>query len=210
LAAQDHEQAMTGFKQHPGNLESAVHAGRACFELAEFADKKTERARLAEEGINASRQAVALQSNSAPAHYYLAMNLGQLMRSKGWGGIRYLGQLRREFETAAALDPKVHFAGPDRNLGYLFRDTPGFVGGDRRAAQKHFERAVELEPDFPENRLGLAEGLEKWDETAAARKQLAELEKAWPNAKERFSGPEYAPAWADWEGRLRELKAKMR
>jgi tetratricopeptide (TPR) repeat protein len=210
LAQQSHEKAITDFKQHPDDLDAAVQAGRACFELAEFAEKKAERAKLAEEGMRASRQAVALQSNSAPAHYYLAMNLGQLMRSKGWGGIRYLGQLRREFEAAAALDPKTDFAGPERNLGYLFRDTPGFVGGDRQAAQKHLERAVQISPDFPENRLGLAEGLAKWDETAAARKQVEELEKIWAQARERFSGPHYAPAWADWEGRLRELKAKLR
>jgi Tfp pilus assembly protein PilF len=101
-------------------------------------------------------------------------------------------------------------AGPDRNLGMLYRDAPSIGSiGNRTLARKHLERAVELDPDYPDNRLSLIEGELKWGDRKDARNQLEALEAAWPRAKTNLSSPAFAANWAEWETQLRTFKHKI-
>ena len=47
-----------------------------------MATNRTERAEIAEQGVAACQRALTVNSNSAPAHYYLGLNLGQLARTR--------------------------------------------------------------------------------------------------------------------------------
>ena len=73
------------------------------------------------------------------------------------------GTVRDHAETAIALDPKVERGGPHRVLGRLHAEAPKvpfFTGWiDRGRALEELERAVELGPDEPLNRLYLAEAI---------------------------------------------------
>jgi len=62
----------------PTNAVAAWEFARACFDRAEFATNDTERVIIADQGIAACRRLLERQTGSAPAHYYLGMNLGQL------------------------------------------------------------------------------------------------------------------------------------
>jgi hypothetical protein len=181
--------------------------GRACFDLAEFATNRTERALLADHGILASLHAISLQSNSAPAHYYLGMNLGQLARTKSLGALKLVNQMEREFLRARELDEKFDQAGPDRSLGMLYLEAPtiGSVGSHSKAKQ-HLRRAAELAPKFPENRLNLLEAYLKWGDRPDARVQLKALDELWPAAKASLTGEAWAPSWVDWEKRLQKAR----
>jgi hypothetical protein len=106
------------------NVTFAWQFARAAFERAEFATNNIERASLAEQGIAACRRALAQQPDSAAVHYYLAMNLGQLARTKALGALRLVDEMESEFHTARKLDPQMDHAGPDRNLGYLYFEAP--------------------------------------------------------------------------------------
>ena len=59
---------------------------------------------LAQQGIAACRQLIARTPKSAPAHYYLAMNLGQLARTELLGAFKLVREMEREFKTAVGLD----------------------------------------------------------------------------------------------------------
>src|SRR5262249_13455909 len=144
---------------------------------------------LAEEGISACERAVALGSNCAPAHYYMAMNMGQLARTRGLGALKLIRSIQREFDAARQLDEKMDFAGPDRSLGLLYRDAPtlGSVGS-RTHAREHLQRALELAPEFPENGLNLIETCQKWGDRNMARKALKTLEEHWTEAHNRLTG----------------------
>jgi tetratricopeptide (TPR) repeat protein len=204
------QQAQARYRQAPGEATAAWQFGRACFYLAEFATNNTQRAALAEPGIAACLQAIARESNSAPAHYYLGMNLGQLARTKGLTALRLVSQMQREFARARELDEQLNWAGPDRSLGLLYRDAP-VIGsiGSRARAREHLKRAVELVPQFPENRLNLAETYVKWGERTGAYRELQALEAAWPAARTNFVGEAWTPRWADWEPRLQKLKQRL-
>ena len=176
-AKRSFQEAEVRYREKPGEGTAAWQFGRACFDLAEFATNNTQRASLAEQGIAACRLAIARQSNSAPAHYYLAMNLGQLARTKMLGALKLVDQMEREFGRARDLDEHIHWAGPDRNLGQLYRDAPviGSVGS-RTRAREHLKRAVELAPQYPENRLTLIEAYLNWGERTGAYRELQTLE----------------------------------
>lgn len=210
-------QARNTFAEHrselgkdPQNSDFAWQFARACFDFADFATNRSERAELAEQGISACRQALGRQSNSAPLHYYLALNLGQLARTRTLGALRLVSQMEKEFLAAIRLDPHFDFAGPDRSLGLLYRDAPAFGSiGSRPKAREHLQRAVQLAPDYPENRLTLIESELKWNDRTSAATELKALQQLLPKAHAEFSGPEWASSWADWDQRLANFKKAL-
>jgi Flp pilus assembly protein TadD len=78
--------------------------------------------------------------------------------------------------------------------------------GSRSKARQHLERALQLAPEYPENRLNLVESDLKWGDRKSARQELKLLEQGWPSARARFSGPAWASSWADWQTRLEKAK----
>src|SRR5690242_7616490 len=107
-ASEQAEQARTRFEdaekavaQQPKDPQLAWKFGRACFDLAEFSTNRDERASLAQKGIDACQQALRIDTNSAPSHYYLALNLGQLARTRSFGALKLVDQMEPEFTTAA-------------------------------------------------------------------------------------------------------------
>ena len=202
--------AMQRFRAEPTNSAVAWELGRAIFDRAEYAANDAERATLAEQGIGVCRQLIARESGLAPAHYYLAMNLGQLARTKSLGALRIVNEIEREFKAARQLDERLDFAGPDRNLGVLYLEAPAIGSvGSRTKARLHLQRAVELRPDYPDNRLSFAEALLKWGDQTGAKRELLALENLWPAAQTNFSGEEWGSSWLDWEARLKKLHKRI-
>lgn len=199
------------FLANTNDAEAAWQFSRACFDLADIASNNTQRAEFANQGITAGRRAVALNDRSAEAHYYLGMNAGELADTKrNLSALRMVKDMERDFLAALALDEHLDYAGPDRNLGLLYRDAPSIVSiGSRTKARQHLERAVELAPDFPENHLNLIESYLKWDYRNEAAKQLGELEKVWAVAQKKYTGNDWAPSWPDWNKRFGILKKKI-
>lgn len=209
-AKKSYLEAAKRFQSDTNSVEAAWESGRACFDWAAFAAKDSDRAAVAGEGIAACRDAIARDPKSAPAHYYLGMNLGELAQTKGLGGLRIVKEIVREFQTVKDLDEPLDYAGPDRNLGLLYRDAPAvFSVGSRTKALEHLRRAVDLAPQYPENRLNLIETLLKWNERTDAGSELAAAEKMWAEARAKFSGDMWAADWMDWEARLKKIKTRM-
>ncbi len=209
-ARRDFQEAEARYQEAPSDATRAWQFGRACFDLIEYATNRTQRASLAEKGIALCRLAVARDSNSAPAHYYLGLNLGQLARTKGLAALRLVSQMEGEFLRARALDEHIDWGGPDRHLGQIYRDAPviGSVGS-RSRAREHLKHAVALAPQYPPNRLNLIEAFLSWGDRTNAVRELQALEATWPAAHTKFVGEAWAANWADWEGDLQRLKKKL-
>lgn len=202
--------ARARYRREPTNAAAVCRFGRACFDRGEFATNDTERAMLAVEGIDAMRQLVQREPKLAAGHFYLAMNLGQFARTKLLGALRIVDEMEREFKAARELDEHFEFAGPDRYLGRLYFQAPGWPAsvGNRSKARRHFEQAVELAPDYPENRLNLLESCLKGNDRKGVHRELKAIEALWPAAKTNFTGEAWAHIWEDWEKQLAELKAR--
>ena len=206
----NYQQAETRYRNGPNDAEAAWQFARACFDLADLATNRTERAAIAERGISACRQAIARAPNLAAARYYLGMNLAQLAQTKGLCALKLVSQMEREFSLVRKLDEQFDCAGSDRNLGLLYRDAPAWGSiGSRTKARQHLQRAVELAPQYPENRLNLIEAFLKWGDRTGAHRELPTLEGIWPGARTNFAGVAWAASWADWEARLKQVRKKV-
>src|SRR6266581_6503427 len=205
------DDALMRYEKETANNEAVWQFARACFDLADLATNNAQRIEIAEKGIAACKQLLSRDPNSAPGHYYLGMNLGQVAQTKGLGALKLVTEMEREFSAARDLDSSFDYAGPDRNLGLLYRDAPTMVSiGSRTRAKKHLQRAVELAPNYPENRLNLIEAYLKWNERNAAHNELKALEERLPGARATFAGKAWEASWADWEERLRKIRKKVK
>jgi tetratricopeptide (TPR) repeat protein len=197
---------------NPTSPEAAWQVGRAAFRLADIATNNTQRATAARIGIAACRQAVARQSNSAPAHYFLAINLGQLAQAEAPSLFAYrtVFEVEREFIIAAELDVRFDHAGPARTLGLLYYQAPGWPlsVGSKTKAREWLERAAGLAPDHPENQLNLAEARLKWRQREEAAATLRTIEAIWPAAQTSLTGETWEVPWWEWNLRRAALRAQ--
>jgi hypothetical protein len=205
--------AQKQFAAHPGDAAVAWQFGRASFDWAEYATNETQRAALAQTGINACRQSLARDPKSASAHYYLAMNFGQLAEAEAPSIAAYklVKEIEHEFKAAAELDEKLDFGGPLRCLGLLYRDAPSWPIsiGSKRKAHEFLDRAAALSPEFPENQLNLAESQVRWHQPAEATKALKKLDALWPSAQTNLVGEVWAKSWDEWTVRRAAVKAEF-
>jgi hypothetical protein len=195
------------------NNSAAWQFARACFDFAGFATNDAGRAAIARQGIAACRELLARETNSAPGHYYLGMNEGQLAQAEApsLNAYRLVRQMEREFKTAADLDPSFDYAGPERCLGLLYRDAPGwpFSIGSRRKAREGLEQASKLAPNYPENHLNLAESFLQWHDGDNARRELEALDLLWPKAQMKLTGESWEQSWDDWSTRRAAARKKL-
>ena len=207
-----YHQARSRFQESTNSIEAAWQFGRACFDMADVAKTDSERARLAEEGIDACRTALAHKYGSGPPHYYLALNLGELARTKSLGALKLVREMETEFKQAIELDEKFDFGGPHRSVGLLYKDAPGWPTsiGSRNKARLHLRRANDLSPEYPDNRLSLLEAYLDWGETKAVLEQLSGIDDYLRTARKKFSGEEWLLSWRDWDLRFDRLKAKTK
>jgi tetratricopeptide (TPR) repeat protein len=211
-AGAEFQRTQVEFQSSTNSSAVTLKFARACFDYADFATNDTERAAIARQGIAACRQLIAHEPESAPAHYYLTMNLGQLARAETLGALRTVKEMEREFKTAAGLDEHLDYAGPERGLGLLYRDAPGWPVsiGSRHKARQWLERAAKLAPDFPENHLNLVESYLQWHDPTDARRELETLDALWPGAQTNLAGETWERSWNDWSTRRDTARKRLK
>ena len=202
--------AKTNYLNKPDDPVAAVKFAEACFEWAEFARSSEERAPLALEGIAAARVAVLKAPKEPGGYFFLAMNKGQLARTKTLGALPLVKEMEAAFLQAIKLDPKFDNASAERSLGMLYMDAPGWPTsiGSNSKARKHLERAVELAPEYPTNLLTLIDAYLRWEEEDALHKAMQRYRKLMLTAREKYSGPKWGNSWKDWDARWKMIQEK--
>ncbi len=209
-AEQAFARAQREFAAHPGEADAAWHLGRASYDWADFATNAEHRAAVAQAGIAACRQLLARDPQSAPGHYYLAMDYGELAiaEAPSLAAYKLIGEIEHEFKAAADLDERLDFAGAPRGLGLLYRDSPGWPVsiGSKRKAREWLDHAAALAPDFPENQMNLLESHVRWHQEAEAEKAWQTLAALWPAARTNLAGVAWEQCWDDWTTRRAAAK----
>jgi hypothetical protein len=205
---QEYRTSRRDWQSNTTNFAALLRFGEKAFVWADTVQTSSEREAVSEESVSAMKLAVRDHPKSAAARYYLAMNLGELARTRTFGALGLVREMEVEFKAAIALDPTVDHYGPDRNLGQLYHFAPGWPAslGDDKLARRHLDTAVQREPDFPANRLSLIELLLDRRDATEARKQLDALDALWDTARKRLSAREWEDDWAEWT----ELRDKHR
>jgi tetratricopeptide (TPR) repeat protein len=205
------EAARAAFRHSPTNVVAAWRLARTCFDCSLEAPEKSRRAICAEEGMAAARAALKLDPRSAAGFYYLALNEGQLASTKTLGALSLVKDMERHLLRARELDQTFDYGDPDRTLGLLYRDAPGWPisVGSRKKARRHLERALAIAPAYFENHLNLIETFIQWRKRKEALRAYAAARKLLPDALCRFTGERWAGSWADWNRRWTRAEATI-
>lgn len=191
-----------------------LEMARASFNLAELATNETQRAEISRRGIAACRDWIVREPKAAAAHYYLAMNVGELAQAEApsLAAYKMVHEVEREFMAAAELDVRYDFAGPARNLGELYFQAPSWPlsVGSKHKAREWLERAAALAPEYPENLLCLAEAQLQWRQLDEAAKTLRRLAANWPVAVTNLTGEAREKDWSEWTARRVTATAEYR
>jgi tetratricopeptide (TPR) repeat protein len=180
--------ALQPFEDFPALWRKA----RACAWLAEeFTDTKS-RDQMAAKGIEYARRAIALEPDRVEGHYYLAENTRLQASAKGIAAYPMIPRARDQAALAAKADEKFDHAGPLRLLGRIYAEAPGWPAslGDPTAAVQYLQRALQLDPSYPENHLRMAKALKAQGKSFA---QESRKLRAAP------SKPEYAHRLMRWK-----------
>lgn len=206
-----YEAARSNYFEGGLNTTSAWKFAEACFELAEHSTNDTQRASLAEEGIAAAEYAVQKNPRSAPGHFYLAMNKGQLARTRTLGALPLVKEMEESFLTSIRLDPRFNFASAHRSLGMLYLDAPGWPAsiGSKSKARRHLEKAVELAPDYPTNHLELMRACLRWGDKSDLAKTISRYTRLLPSARQKLTGETWKNSWKNWDAEWSDLQSKL-
>lgn len=205
-----YQEAKQAHAAKPEDVTLAWQFTRAVFDWAEFSQNDEQREKLALEGIAVSESWREKKPKEVGVLYYLAMNKGQLARTRLWTALGLVTEMEQLFQTTRDLDEKFDYAGPDRNLGLLYLDAPGWPAsiGNKTKARTHLARALKLVPSYPENHLCFMEALLRWKDKDALAKQMKAYEQMLPAAKKEFTGEAAEQSWIDWERRWKEVREK--
>ena len=181
---------------NPRDFESAWKLARSMYWLGNH-DPENERRKALERGVEAARQAAALQPARPEGHFWMAANMGTLAESFGLRqGLKYRGPIKEALETTLKLDPAFMQGSADRALGRWYFKVPGLFGGNKKKSEEHLRKSLTYFSDSTVSRFFLAETLFEMDRDAEAR---AELQKVLD-----------APVSPEWEPEDREYKQKAR
>ena len=172
--------------------------------LVEHAGSGTDRTELAVAAVQAGQWCQRRAPKDPACGYWLAVALGMQAREKPRTAKDAIGRIVSLLREAAAADPGLDHAGPERILALVLLRAPSWpLGpGDADEALVLARKAVEREPEYPPNQLALGEALARTGNERAARQaygRALELAKAL-SAK----GDPDAPGWAS------EAEAKLK
>jgi tetratricopeptide (TPR) repeat protein len=160
--------------------------------------------RLFEAGVDAGRQATAIEPRRPEGYFWMAANMGALAESYGLRqGMKYRKPIREALESVLRLDPAFEQGSADRALGRWYYKVPGLFGGDRKKSEEHLRKALSYNPKSVITHLFLAETLVDLGRKAEAIKEL-EAAIAAPE------DPEWAPEDRRFKEQAKQLLAKTR
>jgi len=178
---------------NPKDYDDHWHAARAWCWLADYGADDKEKVAAANRAIEFADRAIAINERRVEGHYYRARSIGMLADIER--GLKALGRVKemaKSLERAIPLDEKFDAAGPRRLLGLLLLNAPGWPLsiGDRKAADRHIRRAVELVPEYPENQTALGELLFSQKDKDGARAAMKKALDAppWPGKEDESAG----------------------
>ncbi|MEM7182021.1 MAG: hypothetical protein AAF518_13975 [Spirochaetota bacterium] len=166
-------------RESPGSLDKAIHGlldlkakypdediicgklSSAYFYKGLFETSNSKKQELYyEHGMNYGKEAITMNPKAIYGNYWYASNVGMHGICKGMmASLASIDPMKKGFEIVLKENESFFFAGPHRALGRLFHQAPGWPIsiGNKTKALEHLERAVELAPEFFNNRLFLAE-----------------------------------------------------
>ena len=169
-----YEQAL---KADPASVEAAWKLSRALYRLGRKSPKDQQE-KIFERAVNAAKKGIAMDSESVPAHYWLAVSYGMYGTSKGvMKSLSLIDPIKEEAQFVIDHQPDYDLGGAYRVLGRLYFKVPGLFGGDNDLAIENLKKAVKLGPKRYLSHIFLAEVYLDEGEKEKAKALLEEVVK---------------------------------
>lgn len=155
--------------------ETMIALARVCLVQGEVRAKTAEEKLLAyERGREVAKRAIELAPRSEDAHFWYAANTGRWGQTKGvMRSLFLLPTMREEIDILLALNPRS--ARAHNVAGNFMAEVPGLLGGDKKKAEEHFRKALEIDPRYTVARLDFARFLAATGRVAEARRELQRI-----------------------------------
>jgi len=152
-----------------------------------------------EKAVEAAKQAVAINPDSLPGHYWLGVAYASYGRVKGvMKSLSLLDPIKEEMAWVIKKDAGYEAGGAYRVLGRLYYKVPALMGGGTGKSLDNLKLAVQHGPQRWLNHIYLAETLLKDGKQAEAKALLEQV----------VAGPAEAglePEYADWKTEAQRL-----
>jgi tetratricopeptide (TPR) repeat protein len=181
---------------------------RLSLHLAEREADPEKRDMLAAEGVSFAETALDQGGGDDGAvHYYLAANLGLVVREHIALALENMSRLESEMKRALALSPDIDSGGPLRLLGALYLKAPAWPDGigDIDKALTLLEQAVKKHPEHPLNRLFYAQALWSTDDDAV----LVQVEAEFALGEKLLAEGNWGARKALWQKEFDEFREEL-
>jgi tetratricopeptide (TPR) repeat protein len=122
-------------------------------------------------GRELGQRAVELAPRSEDAHVWYAINTGRWGQTRGVvRSLSLLPTVRQELDIIFSLNPRS--VRGHALAGNVFFEVPGLLGGDRKKAEQHYRKGLQIDPRFTVLRVDLARLLIATGRPTEARREL--------------------------------------
>ena len=170
---------------------------------------KEQRSRWGKDGWDLAERAIVLNPNDVAGYYWAAFCMGNY--ALGLGVVKALsqgmeGKFRDRLARAQALNPTYDWGGAETAWGRFFDKLP-WPKRDRKKAEEHFRKAIELNPSALRARVYLASSYHDSDRVIEAKHLLDEVAAAVPG---HYDAPEERRAQALGAGLMPTVLARLK
>jgi tetratricopeptide (TPR) repeat protein len=181
----------TRLKSDPSNFDAAWKLARAMYWLGGHDAEAGRRGQL-ERGVEAGRNAAALEPRRPEGYFWMAADMGELAESFGLRqGLKYRGDIKDALEAVLRLDPGFQDGSADRALGRWYFKVPALFGGSKKKSEEHLRTSLTYNPNSISSHYFLAETLLDMGRDDDAREELrkavaAPIDPAWEPEDREF------------------------
>jgi tetratricopeptide (TPR) repeat protein len=142
----------------PSNYEAWWRLSRGRYYAGDREKDQAKKAKLFQSGVDAAKKAIELDDKRVEGHFWYAANEGEYAALRG--ALQSLGlvkTIRREFESALAINPAYEDGAIFSALGQIDLNLPRILGGNEKRGIERLEAGLKVGPDNAELKVTLAE-----------------------------------------------------